>query len=129
MTPQSHKKFVEHAIPRFELDPRILGVAAQGSWETPEADAYSDLDLIVVSDPGRIRTVLEERDAIAHSLGPCLSAFTGEHVGHPEILICLFDDPLLHVDLKFVSLDDFQTRECNPTVLWERNGALTRVIE
>jgi hypothetical protein len=34
------------------------------------------------------------------------SAFSGEHVGEPRALICLYGPPLLPVDLKFVSLSD-----------------------
>lgn len=129
MNPTSHQNFVNHAISRLELDPRLLGLAAGGSWGTGEFDQYSDLDLLLVSDPGRSNSVLAERDALAHSLGPCLSAFTGEHVGLPNSLIYLFDEPLLHVDLHFLSLDEFQHRATNPTVLWERDGALTKIIE
>jgi hypothetical protein len=47
----------------------------------------------------------------------------------PELLVCLFDEPLLQVGLHFCSLDDFANRRQNPVVLWERNGALTRVLE
>ena len=34
------------------------------------------------------------------------ATFTGEHVGESRVLICLYGPPLLHVDLKFVSLSD-----------------------
>jgi hypothetical protein len=30
-----------------------------------------------------------------------LVGFTGEHVGEPRVLICLYGPPVLHVDLKF----------------------------
>jgi hypothetical protein len=92
-------------------------------------DEFSDLDLTLVFDPGRSNSVMSEKEAVADQLGPLLASFPADHLGLPEILICLYDDPLLHVDLHFISLDDFTRRTQNPTVLWERNGALTKVIE
>ena len=47
-------------------DPRILGVAAGGSWLT-SMDAFSDLDLVVVVDPDHERAVSAERVAIART--------------------------------------------------------------
>jgi hypothetical protein len=129
MIPSAHQKFVDHAIVRLSQDPRILGLAAGGSWLTGELDEFSDLDLVIVCDPGRSRSVLEDAPHLAQQLGPCLASFPGDHLGVPNLLICLFDDPLLHVDLKFVALDEFNRRVENPEVLWERDGALTKVIE
>ena len=43
-----------------------------------------------------------ERRTIAESCGGLLAAFTGEHVGEPRLLICLYGPPLAHVNLKFV---------------------------
>jgi len=123
------KKFAESALPRLEADPRLLGLAAAGSWLSGEMDDFSDLDLIVVYDSGRENSVKADMNAIADTLGPCLARFPADHLGLPNLLICLFDDPLLHVDLNFVSLDEFSRRTENPAVLWERNGALTKVIE
>ena len=79
-------------------------------------DEFSHLDLVIVTDPGRHASVIQELNAIAHSLGPCLTSFPGDHLGGPNLLICLFEDPLLHVDLKFVTLDDFSQRIENPEV-------------
>lgn len=42
---------------------------------------------------------------LAGTLGHLLHAFTGEHVGEPRLLICLYGPELLHVDLKFVTLE------------------------
>ncbi len=129
MIPESHRNFVKNAIFQLEKDERILGLAAGGSWINGEMDAYSDLDLVFAIDPTFYAAVIQQMGSIAHSLGPCLSQFTGEHVGAKNLLICLYEDPLLHVDLKFVELDDLTQRIENPVVLWERNGALTRMIE
>jgi len=129
MVPSAHKIFIAHTIPRFEEDSRMLGLAAGGSWITQELDEYSDLDLVIVVDDSHYQTVLGEMSSIAVTLGTLLASFTGEHVGVKNLLICLYEDPLLHVDLKFVSLTDFASRTENPVVLWERDGLLTRTIE
>ena len=47
---------------------------------------------------------MQARVQLAESLHLLLAAFTGEHVGEPRLLICLYRSPLLHVDLKYVSL-------------------------
>jgi hypothetical protein len=50
-----------------------------------------------------------------------LTSFRGEHVGEPRLLICLYEEPLLHVDLKFVVVDDLAERVEEPAVLWQRD--------
>lgn len=64
----------------------------------------------------------------AKRLGNFLSGFTGEHVGEPRVLICLYDKPLLHVDIKFVTLDEFHSRIETPILLIDKNGQLEKVI-
>ena len=65
----------------------------------------------------------------AQSFGDFISGFTGEHVGEPGVLICLYDNPLLHVDIKFLTLPEFETRIENPVILFERNKQLTDIIQ
>jgi len=126
--PAPHKKFIENAVPRLKADSRINGVAVGGSFLLNEMDEFSDLDLIVYIDPCYYTEVLSERPSIATKMGPLLESFTGEHVGEPRLLICLFGPPLLHVDLKFVSMDDIQDKVENPTILWERNDLISSQI-
>jgi hypothetical protein len=54
-----------------------------------------------------------------------LASFTGEHVGEPRLLICLYGPPLVHVDLKLISLADLDKRVEDPVVLWDRTGQVT----
>jgi len=93
-----------------------------------QMDEFSDLDLVLAVAPAAVAEVSESRMDIARSLGSLLAGFTGEHVGEPRLLICLYKEPLLHVDLKFVSVDDFGDRVEDPVVLWERDSALTRAM-
>ncbi len=69
-------------------------------------DEFSDLDLVVLVDSEKYQDVLKDRKEIAKRIGPLLESFTGEHVSEERLLVCLYDPPLLHVDLKFVSLTD-----------------------
>ena len=66
--------------------------------------------------------VMHERKSIASSLGRLAGAFTGEHVGEPRLLICLYDNPVLHVDLKFVNLFDAAVRIENPVMTGPQPG-------
>ena len=127
--PETHRRFLETAVETLARDVRIAGVAAGGSFLTDTMDEWSDLDLVVAAEPAHHAAVMAGRDEIARSLGPLLAAFTGEHVGEPRLLICLYDvAPPLHVDLKFVSLPDAALRVEDPAVLWERDGRLTRAL-
>ncbi len=100
----------------------ILGVAAGGSFISGDMDEFSDLDLVVLTDPSLFGEAPDRRRALAASLGTLLAAFTGEHVGEPRLLICLYGPPLVHVDLKFVTPDGLASRVEDPIVLWERDG-------
>ena len=126
--PTLHAAFLQAALPRLQADERIVAVAAGGSFLTGTMDEYSDLDLVVVIRPSAITQVMSERKHLAATLGSLLSAFTGEHVGEPRLLICLYGPPLLHVDLKFISLDDATHRVEDPVILWERDGELSAVL-
>jgi len=126
--PEPHREFLQRSIEILNNDHRIVGVAAGGSFITNSMDEFSDLDLIIAVEPAHYAEVNLERMKIAASLGKLLAAFTGEHVGEPRVLICLYEPSLLHVDLKFVSLDDVATRVEDPCVLWEREERLSSAL-
>lgn len=125
MIPQLHQNFLDNALQVLKQDTRIDGVAIGGSYIYNNMDEYSDLDLVVVTRIKAFEQVMSERKAIAESLGQLLSCFTGEHVGEPRLLICLYGPELLHVDLKFVSLEDVESRVEDPVILWERDNKIS----
>lgn len=128
--PEPQRGFLEQIVSRLKKDDRLLGVAIGGSYLRGEMDEYSDLDLIIVVDDVYYQQILNERQMFASKLGSLLVAFTGEHVGEPRLLICLYENPLLHVDLKFLLLQDFTIdRIENPIVLWEQKDLLTLAIK
>lgn len=121
-----HLEFVNKAIDFFKTDSRILGIAVGGSWISNSMDEYSDIDLVIVVDPKYEQEISGERLMLAEKLGDLLVGFTGEHVGEPRLIICLYGPPLIHVDLKFVSLSDLVNRVEDPMILWEREEILTK---
>lgn len=126
--PPAHRAFLDHALPLLAGDPRIAGVAAAGSYADDAMDAFSDLDLLLACEPANHASLMRDRATLAAQLGPLVAAFTGEHVGEPRLLICLYGPPALHVDFKVVTLADLATRADEPVVLWEREGRMTAAL-
>ncbi|WP_224363264.1 nucleotidyltransferase domain-containing protein [Hyalangium versicolor] len=123
--PARHREFLTTALDAWRSHPGILGVLAGGSFLSRSMDEFSDLDLVlVVSDTLRPQ-IAQERLGIARVAGPLLQGFTGEHVGEPRLLICLYGPPLLHVDLKFISVAELGSRIEDPEILFERDGVIS----
>ncbi len=121
------REFADKAKTILEPDDNVIGLAVAGSWLTNEIDEFSDLDLILVTK----QKISNDKNLMldyAKRLGNFLSGFTGEHVGEPTVLICLYDKPLLHVDIKFVTLDEFHSRIETPILLIDKNGQLERQL-
>lgn len=129
MIPKIHQNFIDQSIQVFQNDFRIVGVAVGGSYITKSMDEFSDIDLVIAISQEHRKQVMEERYEIARKLGNLLSAFTGEHVDEPRLLICLYGPPLLHVDLKFVALDDISNRVEDPIILWERDSLVSNQLK
>jgi len=126
--PAPHRIFLENAITKLRIDERIVGIAAGGSFLSNTMDEFSDIDLVLAIEPSKVDEVMHERKSIASSLGRLAGSFTGEHVGEPRLLICLYGNPVLHVDLKFVNLFDAAVRVENPVILWDRDGRFKTVL-
>jgi hypothetical protein len=124
-----HRRIVNSIISHLEGDARFLGLAARGTWLTGDLDEFSGLDLLLLTDPGRRQSAFDDRVKLAESFGPLLSFFPADHGGNPNLQLALYDEPLLHVGFTFLGLDELRTRTENPAVLWERSGAVTRVLE
>jgi predicted nucleotidyltransferase len=121
------QEFADKAKTILEPDDNVIGLAVAGSWLTNEIDEFSDLDLILVTE----QKISHDKNLMldyAKRLGDFLSGFTGEHVGEPRVLICLYDNPLLHVDIKFVTLEEFHSRIETPILLIDKNGQLEKAI-
>ena len=121
------KDFADKMVAMLKEDKSVIGLAAGGSWITNDMDEFSDIDLVLVTKE-KIGGNAKSMIAYAEKYGKLLTAFTGEHVGEPRLLICLYDDPLLHVDIKFVTLEEFHTRVETPVLLLDKNGELAKAI-
>jgi hypothetical protein len=125
---QPFQTFIDKAIERIQNDPDAVGLAIGGSWITKTVDAYSDLDLVLVTNQP-IAPDLSQMRSYASRFGTMLSSFRGDHVGELRLLIALYESPLLHVDIKFLTLPEFYQRVEEPIIVWERDGLLTSVIQ
>lgn len=123
-----HRDFVERMTRAVEEDDRFVALLLGGSATHDAMDDQSDLDFVLVTREPSYEAVLSERKDFAEARGNLLVAFTGEHVGEPRLLICLYGPPLLHVDLKFVRPDALRERVEDPRILWERDGAASREL-
>ena len=122
------QSFITTAVEQMQQDPHAVGLAAGGSWASGDMDAYSDLDLVVVTSR-KIAPELTDMQQYAATFGPMLASFRGDHVGEIRLLIALYEVSLLHVDIKFLLPDEFHDRIEDPTILWERDQALTKIME
>lgn len=120
-------QFANQAKLVLEQNQNVIGLAVAGSWLTNELDEFSDVDLILITKE-KISADKDKMIAYAKSIGNFISGFTGEHVGEPRVLICLYDNPLIHVDIKFITLEEFETRIENPKILFDRDDQLQKVL-
>jgi predicted nucleotidyltransferase len=122
------QQFAQKAAAILKNNNQVIGLAVGGSWLSKEMDEFSDLDLIVVTK----NTISNNKQLMleyAQSMGELLTGFTGEHVGEPRLLICLYQNPLLHVDIKFLTLDECHQRVETPHILLDTNYQLKNVFE
>lgn len=120
--------FIQHAAEIVKADDALLGLAVAGSWLTNEIDEYSDVDLILVTKE-KISDNKAKMTAEARKLGNFLSGFTGEHVGEPRLLICLYREPLLHVDIKFLTIEEFDKHIERVHIVADTDGLLQRTLD
>ncbi len=116
----SMQAFLDHAVPVLEADPRFRALLIAGSAVTGGMDEWSDLDTIVVVEDPASEALWAEHFAVVAQLGKLLVAFRGDHVGEPRLLICLYDAPVLHVDIKFVAARDLLPLRAPAEVRWSR---------
>lgn len=124
--PSQHVAFLEKVREFVSKDHRFEALLGGGSLVHGGFDEHSDLDLVLIVKEEFYPDVMASRKAFAESVDVLVSAFTGEHVGEPRLLICLYQDALLHVDMKFVTMSDLDARIEIPAILWARNMDLIR---
>jgi hypothetical protein len=116
MFSESQQGMLDRVLAAVARDARVEALLGMGSLVTGGWDEHSDFDFVVVE-----AAPVADRRAFAEAIGPLLSCFTGEHVGEPKLLICLYGPPLLHVDYKFVPRIEAAAFGEQPKVLWARD--------
>ena len=119
--PELHTSFLIKLRDTIEGDLRFHALLMGGSYIHGGFDQHSDLDFVVVVEDDHYEAVMRSRREFAAGLAPLMSAFTGEHVGEPRVLICLYGPPLLHVDMKFITADALDTRIEQPAIIFARD--------
>jgi hypothetical protein len=120
--PHLHAGMRDRVIAAMQDDERFQALLGSGSMAYGGFDEHFDLDLVLVVRAADHAQAMAERRGFAEKLGPLLAAFSGEHVGEPRLLICLFGPPLLHVDLKHITMADLSGLSERPVVLWARDA-------
>jgi predicted nucleotidyltransferase len=77
-----------------EADSRVRALLLKGSLGRGEGDERSDLDLVVVTRPGRLAELWGERRAVADSLDRLLGGFDEAPWQAPHTFIGLYDGPV-----------------------------------
>ncbi|MGV3527193.1 MAG: oxalate:formate antiporter [Candidatus Sericytochromatia bacterium] len=126
--PLAHQRFLERLLQRITPDPRFIGLAATGSYVNNQMDPYSDLDLILGIADADYAQVMAQREQILAELGHCVRAFSGEHVGVPSLMICLFGPDLIHVDINFLALQTPYQVGAH-TTLWQRHPHFAQILQ
>lgn len=119
--PRVHAEFLERVRNAVASDERFNALLIGGSYIHGGLDPHSDLDFVIIVEDDSYAEVMASRMDFAGALADLVSAFTGEHVGEPRLLICLYGPPLLHVDLKFVLASDLDHQIEQRAVLFARD--------
>ena len=94
---------------------RVRALLLKGSLGRGEGDARSDVDVVIVTEPGQLASLWGERRATAERLGRPLGLFRDIAMWRPpHLAIALYDGPL-KVDLWF------EEGEVEPSE-WLRSG-------
>ncbi|MFC2950612.1 aminoglycoside 6-adenylyltransferase [Marinicaulis aureus] len=127
LTP-SHQNILDNIQAKIRADDRFLGLLAGGSLIHGGVDEFSDLDLVLVVADAAYDALMAQRLDIAEQFGDLLAAFTGEHVGEPRLLICLYGPDTIHVDLKFIVPGALSQLIEHPLVLFDRDGSVEALL-
>ena len=128
--PLSHEKVLLNIVSKLSNDQRICGIGLSGSYASNTMDIYSDLDFVIAIEPEYYQEIMNQRFDILNQFNDLLAAFTGEHVGEPRLVITLFGQrELVHVDFKFVSLEDAAERVDETKIIWQRDERLNNIFQ
>ncbi len=120
--------FATRVVNEMKNNTGFLGLALTGSYAYGQDDEFSDLDLILVCTDKHYENALKSMQEFASKLGTLGAAYETKEDDKLDLLSCLYVEPTLHVDLKFVNLKQFSAFRAKTHVLWEWNGALSAAV-
>jgi predicted nucleotidyltransferase len=126
-----HRRLLTSARERFEADDRLVGVLLGGSLAAGTADAFSDIDLYLFVRDHAFESVFADREVLAHSIGPVLVRYLGDHMpGGQHQLIVWYKGPL-HVDLMFRRWSETvpHWKWKGAVIITDREGAMAELRE
>ena len=114
MGTQRQEAIVEAGVRWAERDRRVRALLLKGSLARGDADERSDVDFVVVAQPGRLEELWAARQMIAEGLGGWLGGFDEVAWQAPHTFIGFCDGPVKV---------DFFFQEAEPTAdPWLRDG-------
>jgi predicted nucleotidyltransferase len=114
MTTRRHEVIVQACVHWARHDRRVRALLLKGSLARGEADERSDVDFVIVAQPGRLGELWADRRTIAEGLGGWLGGFDEVAWQAPHTFIGFYDGPMKV---------DFFFQEAEPAVdPWLRDG-------
>ncbi len=92
-------------------------------------DEFPNIDLAIAVNDESYEKVMKGRLDIVNSFGDLLSAFSGNHVGVPRLIIILYNPFLVHADFKFVKFSDIAHRVEDFKILCKKDNCITNKIK
>jgi predicted nucleotidyltransferase len=121
--PDPADEVLARLVERCRDDPRIVAVLLLGSRATGQADAYSDVDIGLVTTDGEHAAVVADLGALAATLGEVLFA---ETFGSPENLHLVYADG---VGVELIAFAESELAIDGPhRILFDRADAVARSL-
>ena len=122
---QNHQMVLDRFITSCENDERVVAAFIGGSYARGQADAYSDLDLYLITTDGKYEAFLAGREAFVQRLGKPLFL---EDFGEPYSLFYIFANGT-EGELWIGRESQFNHIHSGPyRVLLDKKGVLTKVV-
>ena len=119
MSTRRQEALIAAATGWAQADERIRGLLLKGSLGRGEGDERSDLDLVIVTVPGRLEELWKERHRTAERLGDWLGGFDEVPWQAPNTFIGFYDGP--------VKVDFFYQEGAPALDPWLRDGFVALV--
>ena len=119
--PDNHRNFIDRFTAACEADGRVLAAFLGGSYAKGRADAFSDLDLTLITTDTAHETFVAEREPFVRQLGEPLFI---EDFDLPNIVFITFSDGI-EAELWFASQSHLEHLRSGPLhVLLDKTGIL-----